>query len=55
MAVAFSVILPVTVELLAGEFQATAGPSAACAPLLNTSPPPRTRAAMAIAREILMG
>ena len=55
VAVAFSETFPVTVELLAGEFQATAGPSAACALLLNARPPPRTRVAMAMAREILMG
>ena len=55
VAVAFSEILPVTVELLAGAVQATVGPSAAFALFANARVPPRVRAAITKAREILIG
>ena len=55
VAVAFSETLPVTVELLAGAVQATAGSSAACALLESTNPAPRDKAITIKAREILMG
>ena len=55
VAVAFRTTFPVTVELLAGEFQATAGSSAEYAPFTNARVPPRVRAATTKAREILMG
>jgi hypothetical protein len=55
VAVALSEILPVTVELLAGAVQATVGDSFAFAPFTKARVPPRARAAMTKAREILMG
>jgi hypothetical protein len=55
VAVALSEILPVTVELLAGAVQATVGASFAFAPFTKARVPPRDRAAMTKAREILMG
>ena len=55
IAVAFRTTFPVTVELLAGEFQATAGSPAACALLESTNPAPRDKAITIKAREILMG
>jgi len=54
VAVAFSETLPVTVELLAGAVQATAGPVFAFALLTKARVPPRVRAATTKAREILM-
>jgi hypothetical protein len=55
VAVALRAITPVTVELLAGAVQATVGASFAFAPFKKARVPPRDRATMAMAREILMG
>ena len=55
VAFAFRTTFPVTVELLAGVVQATAGDSFAFAPFKKARVPPRDRATMAMAREILMG
>ena len=55
VAEAFKTILPVTVELLDGAVQTTAGPSAAFALFANARVPPRVRAATTKAREILIG
>jgi hypothetical protein len=55
VAVAFREILPVTVELLVGAVQATVGDSFAFAWLTKARVPPRARAAMTKAREILIG
>ena len=55
VAVALSAIFPVTVELLAGAVQATVGVSFALAPFMKARVPPKDRAAMTRAREILMG
>ena len=55
VAVAFSAILPVTVELLAGAVQATVGSSAALEVLAKPIPKPIARAETARTFEILMG